>query len=315
MAFQVVWRLALLLLSLLAASIVVFVVMNVLPGNPAAVILGTQATPEAVRTLQQQLGLDQPGILRYFQWLGGMLSGDFGTSYIQHIPVGPLITQRLAVTVPLAAYGTLISLVVSIPLGVAAALNHRNWLGTLISAFSVGGLSIPAFWAGLLLAALFAVKLRWFPVIGFVPWSQNPLQSIQSLTLPALALGLIQAAVLVRYIRSAVIEVQREDFLRTARANGLTFGQAIWGHGLRNAAIPVVTVLGLQLTSLLVGAIVIENVFALPGLGLLLFQSISNRDLITVQDLVMVLTAFVLVVNFLTDLGYRFLDPRLRASS
>ena len=315
MAFQVVWRLGLLLLSLLAASILVFLVMNVLPGNPAAVILGTQATPEAIRTLEQQLGLDQPGIVRYFEWLGGMLTGDFGTSYIQHLPVGPLIGQRLAVTVPLAAYATLISLVVSVPLGIVAALNYRNWLGTLISALSVGGLSIPAFWAGLLLAALFAVKLRWFPVIGFVPWSQNPLQSLQSLTLPALALGLIQAAVLVRYIRSAVIEVQGEDFLRTARANGLTFGQAIWRHGLRNAAIPVVTVLGLQLTSLLVGAIVIENVFALPGLGLLLFQSISNRDLITVQDLVMVLTAFVLVVNFLTDLGYRLLDPRLRAAS
>ena len=162
-----------------------------------------------------------------------------------------------------------------------AGLNHRNWVGTSISAFSVGGLSIPAFWLGLVLAALFAVRLHWYPVIGFVPWSEDPLQSIQSLTLPALALGLIQAAVLTRYIRSAVIEVQGEDFLRTARANGLTFGQAIRRHGLRNAAIPVVTVIGLSVTSLLGGAIVIENVFALPGLGLLLFQSISNRDLIT----------------------------------
>ncbi|MGH7919269.1 MAG: ABC transporter permease, partial [Candidatus Dormibacteraceae bacterium] len=292
MAFQVVWRLALLVASLLVASIAVFAVMNVLPGNPAAVILGEQATPAAIHTLDQQLGLDQPGIVRYFEWLGGMLSGDFGISYIQRIPVGPLLGQRLLVTLPLALYGTLISLAISIPLGIIAALNHRNWLGTLISALSMGGLSIPAFWAGLLLASLFAVKLRLFPVIGFVPWSQNPLQSIQSLTLPALALGLIQGAILVRYVRSAVIEVQGEDFLRTARANGLTSGQAIRRHGLRNAAIPVITVLGLQLTSLLVGAIIIEEVFALPGLGLLLFQSISNRDLITVQDLVMVLTAF-----------------------
>lgn len=315
MAFQVVWRLGLLVLSLLAASIIVFVVMNVLPGNPAAVILGTQATPEAIETLSRQLGLDQPAIVRYFEWLGGMLHGDFGISYIQRIPVAPLIAERLAVTVPLAVYATLISLVISIPLGIVAGLNHRNWVGTSISAFSVGGLSIPAFWLGLILAALFAVRLHWFPVIGFVPWSEDPLQSIQSLTLPALALGLIQAAVLTRYIRSAVIEVQGEDFLRTARANGLTFGQAIRRHGLRNAAIPVVTVVGLSVTSLLGGAIVIENVFALPGLGLLLFQSISNRDLITVQDLVMVLTAFVLVVNFLTDLGYRFLDPRLRTAS
>lgn len=315
MVLQVVWRLLLLLASLVVASVAVFVVMNVLPGNPAAVILGQQATPEAIHSLDAQLGLDQPGVVRYFEWLGGLLTGDFGISYIQRIPVAPLVAQRLAVTLPLALYGTLISLVVSIPLGILAGLNHRNWLGTLISALSMGGLSIPAFWAGLLLAAIFAVKLHLFPVIGFVPWTQNPLQSIQSLTLPALALGLIQAAVLVRYVRSAIVEVQGEDFLRTARANGLTSGQAIRRHGLRNAAIPVVTVLGLQLTSLLVGAIVIENVFALPGLGLLLFQSISNRDLITVQDLVMVLTAFVLVVNFLTDLGYRLLDPRLRSAS
>ena len=314
MAIQVLWRLTLLVVSLAVASIVVFVVTNVLPGNPAYVILGQHATPNAVRALERQMGLDQPGALRYLEWVGGMLSGDFGISLLAKVPVGSLILQRLTVSGPLALLGMLVALLVSVPLGVVAGMRHRTAVGLAISALSMGGIAIPAFWAGLLLATVFALKLHWFPAIGFVPWSQNPLLSLQSLTLPALALGLIQAAVLVRYIRSAVIEVQREDFMRTARAKGLTRWQAMWRHGLRNAAIPVVTVLGLQLTSLLVGAIIIENVFVLPGLGLLLFQSISNRDLITVQDLVMVLTAFVLVVNFLTDLSYRLLDPRIRAA-
>ncbi|MGH2931066.1 MAG: ABC transporter permease [Solirubrobacteraceae bacterium] len=315
MAFQVVWRLALLFASLLVASIAVFAVMNVLPGNPAAVILGEQATPAAIHTLDQQLGLDQPGIVRYFEWLGGMLSGDFGISYIQRIPVGPLLGQRLLVTLPLALYGTLISLAISIPLGIIAALNHRNWLGTLISALSMGGLSIPAFWAGLLLASLFAVKLRLFPVIGFVPWSQNPLQSIQSLTLPALALGLIQGAILVRYVRSAVIEVQGEDFLRTARANGLTFGQAIRRHGLRNAAIPVVTAAGLFVIAMLGGTILVEQVFALPGLGSLVVQAATDHDLPVIEGVVLYFTVIVIALNLLTDLSYAWLNPKVRVAS
>ncbi|MFZ0218197.1 MAG: ABC transporter permease [Candidatus Dormiibacterota bacterium] len=315
MTVQVARRLLLLLASLVVASIVVFWITNVLPGDPAYVILGTQATPAAVRTLHEQLGLDVPGVLRYVDWLGGMLTGNFGTSITSKVPVGPLLLQRLSVSGPLAIFGMLIAIVVSVPLGVVAGVWHRNLVGLLISGLSMGGIAIPAFWAGLLLITIFALHLHWLPAGSFVPWSLNPLQSLQSLILPAFALGLIQAAVLVRYIRSAVIEVQQEDFMRTARAKGLTRWQAMWRHGLRNASIPVVTVLGLQLTSLLVGAIVIENVFVLPGLGQLLFQSIGNRDLVTAQDLVMVLTAFVLVVNFLTDLGYRLLDPRLRAAT
>src|SRR5207249_6671459 len=199
--------------------------------------------------------------------------------------------------------------------GLLAGVNYRNRVGAVISALSLIGIAVPAFWAGLLLATLFAIQLKLLPAGGFVDWSEDPLAAMQSLILPAVALGLVQAAVLTRYVRSAIIDVQREDFLRTARAKGLTRWQALRRHGFRYAAIPVVTILGVQLTGLLVGSVVIENVFVLPGLGRLLFQSVGNRDLIVVQDLVMLLTAVVLVVNFLVDVSYRFLDPRIRSTA
>ena len=315
MLIQVVTRLGWLVVSLVVASILVFTVVNVLPGDVAAVMLGTSATPEAVATLRHQLGLDQPGWLRYLQWVGGMLHSDFGTSLLSHSDVGPLIFQKLAVSGPLALASALISVALAIPLGVLAGVHYRRLSGALISLVSLVGIAVPAFWAGLLLATVFAIQLHLFPAGGFVDWSESPIGALRSLVLPALALGLVQAAVLTRYIRSAIIDVQREDFLRTARAKGLTRWQALSRHGFRYAAIPVVTILGIQLTGLLVGAIVIENVFVLPGLGRLLFQSVGNRDLIVVEDLVMVLTAVVLFVNFVIDLSYRFLDPRIRSSA
>jgi peptide/nickel transport system permease protein len=244
-----------------------------------------------------------------------MLRSDFGTSLLSHSDVGPLITQKLSVSAPLALSSALIAVALSLPLGVLAGVNYRRISGTLISAISLLGIAVPAFWAGLLLATVFAIQLKWLPAGGFVDWSDSPLGAARSLILPALALGLVQAAVLTRYVRSAIIDVQREDFIRTARAKGMTRWQALRRHGFRYAAIPVITILGIQLTSLLVGAIVVENVFVLPGLGRLLFQSVGNRDLIVVQDLVMLLTAVVLVVNFLVDLSYRFLDPRIRSSA
>jgi peptide/nickel transport system permease protein len=314
MAVQVTTRLGILLLSLWAASVLVFAVVNVLPGDPATVVLGTNATPESLRLLRQQMGLDQPGWERYLTWVLGILHGDFGSSLLSRSPVGPEILDKLSVSAPLAAIASVIALALALPLGVLAGVRHRRLSGSVISALSLGGIAIPSFWFGLLLVTLFAITLRLLPAGGFVPWSDDPLAALRSLLLPALALGVVQAAVLTRYVRSAVIEVQREDFIRTARAKGLTRGQALRRHGLRNAAIPVVTVLGIQLTSLLVGAIVIENVFVLPGLGRLLLQSVGNRDLVLVQDLVVLLTGVVLVVNFLVDLSYRFIDPRIRAS-
>lgn len=314
MAVQLAARLGLLVLSLAVASVVVFAAVNLLPGNPALVILGTNATQETLHALEQQLGLDQPAWQRYVAWVGGMLHGDFGTSVISKSPVGPEILQKLSVSAPLALLSMVVALLVAIPLGVLAGVRYRRLSGVIVSTLSLGGIAIPAFWFGLILITVFAVRLRWLPASGFVPWDEDPFSALRSLLLPALALGLIQAAVLTRFIRSAIVEVQREDFIRTARAKGLTRWQALRRHGVRNAAIPVVTVLGVQLTSLLVGAIVIENVFVLPGLGRLLFQSIGNRDLVTVQDLVMVITGVVLVVNFLVDVSYRLIDPRIRAA-
>jgi peptide/nickel transport system permease protein len=315
MGVQIAIRTGWLLVSLFVASILVFAVVNVLPGDVAAVVLGTNATPEALDTLRHQLGLDQPAWLRYLQWIGGMLRSDFGTSLLSHSAVGPLILQKLSVSGPLALASAVIALALALPLGVLAGTHYRRAQGAIISAVSLIGIAVPAFWAGLLLATVFAIQLKLLPAGGFIDWSESPLGAVRSLVLPALALGLVQAAVLTRYIRSAIIEVQREDFLRTARAKGLTRWQALQRHGFRYAAIPVVTVLGIQLTGLLVGAIVIENVFVLPGLGRLLFQSVGNRDLIVVQDLVMLLTAIVLIVNFLIDLSYRLLDPRIRSSA
>src|SRR6202048_2982422 len=314
MAVQVTTRLGILLLSLWAASVLVFAVVNVLPGDPATVVLGTNATPESLRLLGGLRGLDRPGWERYLAWVWGILHGDFGTSLLSRSPVGPDILDKLAVSVPLAGLASVIAPALALPLGVLAGVRHRKLSGSLISALSLGGIAIPGFWFGLLLVTLFAIRLRLLPAGGFVPWSEDPLAALRSLLLPALALGVVQAAVLTRYVRSAVIEVQREDYMRTARAKGLTRAQALRRHGLRNAAIPVVTVLGIQLTSLLVGAVVIENVFVLPGLGRLLFQAVGNRDLVTVQDLVVLLTTVVLVVNFLVDISYRLLDPRIRAA-
>lgn len=299
--------------SLVAASLLVFLVVNLLPGDVATVMLGTNATPENVAILRHQLGLDQPLWIRYLQWLWGILRGDLGVSVLSHTQIGPLLVQKMSVSGPLALLAAVIALLVSVPVGVVAGVRYRRLSGAVISALSLGGIAIPAFWAGLLLATIFAVKLGLFPAGGFVDWGEDPVAAARSLVLPAVALGLVQAAVLTRFIRSAIIEVQREDFIRTARAKGLTRWQALRRHGFRNAAIPVVTVLGIQITSLLVGAIVIENVFVLPGLGRLLFQSVGNRDLIVVEDLVMLLTAVVLVVNFLVDLSYRVLDPRIRS--
>ena len=311
MAWQLSSRLGILLLSLLAASLLIFLVVKVLPGDPAQVVLGVNATPEALAQLRHQMGLDLPAWERYLLWAGGMLHGDFGTSQVSGAPVADLVLQKLAVSGPLALLGAAASLALALPLGVVAGVRYRRLSGTVISALSLGGIAIPAFWGALLLITLFAITLRVLPSGGFVAWSDDPLRALRSLVLPALSLALVQGAILTRYIRSAIVDVLREDYIRTARAKGLTRWQALRRHGFRNAAIPVVTVLGLQLTSLLVGAIVIENVFFLPGLGRMLFQAIGNRDLEVIQATVMLLTGAVLVVNFLVDVSYRLLDPRI----
>ncbi len=307
-------RLGFLVLTLAVASIVIFVLCAWLPGDPATTLLGTQATPAAVKQLQHQLGTDRPITTQYVSWVGGLLRGDFGTSYITKLNVWPQIESRLGVTGSLVLVGMVFAVLIAVPVGIFTAVRNRTVSGVAVSGLTQIGLAIPAFWVGILLSFFFAVKLDVLPPGGYVSFRVDPLEWIRHLILPGVSLALVQGAVLSRYVRSAVLEVMREDYIRTARAGGATFTGALLRHGLRNASIPVVTVLGVQLATLLIGAIVIESVFTMPGLGLMLLQGVGNRDLVLVEGTVMVLVGAVLILNFLVDLLYIALDPRLRRS-
>jgi len=307
-------RTAVFLVSTAVAGVLVFAFMAVLPGDPAEVALGVNATPEALAELRRQFGTDRPPVAQFLDWFGGLATGDFGTSYVTSAPIGPQISDRLGVTVVLVGGGMLAALLIAVPAGTFAAVHHRNPLGVVISAFSQVGIAIPAFLAGILLVFVFAVQAQALPSGGYVPLAEDPVEWFRSLLLPWLSLGLVQGAVLTRYVRSAVLDVMREDYLRTARAKGRGRMGALWRHGLRNAAVPVVTVLGLQLATLLIGAVVVERVFVIPGLGDLLLNGVAARDLLLVQGVVMVLVAAVLLINFVVDVAYAALDPRLRGA-
>jgi len=312
MILRFVERIAALAASLAVSSILVFGFMAVLPGDPARVALGVNASDAAVAVMRTDFGLDRPLVSQYFSWVGGMLRFNLGDSYISRAPIGPQIADRLQVSLWLVGTSMLIAVVIAVPVGSIMAVWHRRISGLLLSAASQVGVAIPAFLAGILLITVFAVRLGWLPANGWTPPAEDPEMFLKQLTLPALSLGLVQGAVLTRYVRSSVLEILREDFLRTARAKGLRPMQALIRHGLRNASVPVVTVLGLQLATLLVGAVVVERVFVIPGLGSLLLDAVANRDLILVQDVVMILVVAVLVVNFVVDLLYVAIDPRMR---
>ncbi|MDQ3617071.1 MAG: ABC transporter permease [Actinomycetota bacterium] len=315
MILRLMQRVAILLVSLAVSSVIVFGFMAVLPGDPARVALGVSSSEEAVTQLREEFGLDRSVPAQYFSWVHGLVTFDPGSSYISRAPIGPQIADRLQVTLWLVATAMILAFVLAIPIGTLMAVRHRKVSGLLLSGISQVGVAVPAFLAGILLITVFAVGLGWLPANGWTPPAQDPVMFASQLVLPCLSLGVVQAAVLTRYVRSAVLDVLREDYLRTARAKGLQPMQALFKHGLRNASVPVVTVLGLQLATLLVGAVVVERVFVIPGLGSLLLDSVSNRDLIMVQDVVMVLVVAVLLVNFLVDLLYLAIDPRLRAGA
>lgn len=300
-----------LLLTLLAVSLLIFVVMDVLPGDPAAVMLGTSAQPDTLAALRHAMGLDQPVMLRYGRWLGGMVTGDFGLSTTYGVPAADLLWQRVAVTVPLAVMAILLSVAIAVPLGVMAAARRGRAVDYLAAVFAQFSIAVPAFWVGLLLIILFATRLGWMPSGGFPGWSAGIMPALGALVLPSIALALPQAGVLTRVTRAAVLDVLDEDFVRTARAKGLSHGAVLWRHAVPNALIPVVTVLGLQFTFLIAGAVLIENIFRLPGLGQLAYQALARRDLIVMQDVVLFFAASVIVTNFLVDLSYLVLDPRL----
>jgi peptide/nickel transport system permease protein len=299
--------------TLVGASVVIFLVLDILPGNAALTILGADASPAAVEALSHKLGLDQPALHRYLGWIFGLLRGDLGVSYAYDTPVSELIAGGLAISLPLAVMAMALTALIALSLGVFAAARHGSLADTGVMGVSQIGIAIPNFWFAILLILLFAVQLRWFSAGGFPGWADGPLAALRALILPAVALAVVQAAILARVTRSSIIEVMREDFVRTARAKGLTKRAALWRHVLRNAMIPVVTIMGLQFANLIAGTVVIENVFYLPGLGRLIFQAINNRDLIVVRDCVMLLAALVVAVNFAIDLIYVAIDPRLKA--
>jgi peptide/nickel transport system permease protein len=304
-------RTASLVASLVVASLVIFLVLEVVPGDPASFMLGMNAQPETVAALRSELGLDAGALHRYVAWVGGVLTGDFGTSYAYRTPVSGMILDRVQVSLPLALLSLALSTAIAFPIGLWAAARRGTPTDTGIMAATQVGVALPNFWFAMLLVLLFAVRLRWLPAGGFPGWA-DPVAAVKALLLPALALALPQAAILSRVMRSALVDTMSEDFIRTARAKGLTRWQVLTRHALRNALIPVLTIIGLQFSFLLAGAIIIENVFFLPGLGRLVFQAISQRDLIVVKSVVLLLVVAVVLVNYVVDLAYLAVDPRLR---
>ena len=305
-------RLLSLALSLLVASAVIFLMLEVLPGDPARFMLGINAQPDTVAALRTELGLDGTTIERYLRWITGLLRGEMGISYTYRVPVQELVSARIAVSAPLAGYALLLSTLIAIPVGLLAAALRGTVADYGIMGLTQLGIAIPNFWFGMLLVLGFAITWKLFPSGGFPGWDAGFWAGLRALTLPAVALALPQASILARVMRSAVIEVLSQDFIRTARAKGLSRTQALTRHALRNALVPVLTILGLQFSFLLAGAIIIENVFYLPGLGRLIFQAINQRDLIVVESAVMLLVFAVITVTFLTDIAYGLADPRLR---
>ena len=299
-------------ITLVVAAAAVFFLLDRLPGDPAQFILGINASPDAVASLRNQLGLDLPLWQRFTDWLLAMFRGDFGVSYTQSAPVAALIGERLWVTLPLAGFAMVLSMAIGLPIGILAARRRGSWLDTGLMLLAQMGIAVPNFWFGMLLVLLFSITLRWLPPGGFTPWQEDFWAALRAMVLPSLALALPQAAILARIMRTALVDVQNADFIRTARAKGMTLGEAVWRHGVRNALLPILTILGLQFAFLISGTVVVENVFYLPGLGRLIFTAISERDLILVRGAVIILIAAVTASMFIVDVLYAVVDPRLR---
>ncbi|MEO9650402.1 MAG: ABC transporter permease [Roseobacter sp.] len=301
-----------LLVSLVIASLVIFAVIEIAPGDPASFMLGINAQPETLAALRSELGLDAGKPQRYAAWVSGMLTGDFGTSYTYRTPVSQMVADRIGVSLPLAIYALTLSMLIALPAGLYAASRRGKLVDLSVMGATQMGVAVPNFWFAMMLVLVLAIKWRWFPAGGFPGWDDGFWACLRALTLPAIALALPQAAILTRVLRSALLDVLGEDYMRSARAKGLSRRQTLWRHGLRNAMIPVLTIIGLQFSFLFAGTIIIEQVFYLPGLGRLIFQSISARDLIVVESVVMLVVFGVIIINFLVDLAYAAVDPRLR---
>ncbi|MCX4237540.1 ABC transporter permease [Streptomyces ortus] len=306
-------RLAFLLVSLALASVVLFVLLRLLPGDPANALTSVGASPEQIAAARHSIGSDRPLPEQFTHWLGQLTSGDLGTSFVSSLPVGPEVTARLNVTVPLTLAAFVLAVVIAVPVGFVAAYKRRTWYGAVLSGISQLGIAVPVFWLGMILIAVFALNAGWLPSGGFPQdgWAA-PAEAVRSLVLPVVTIALVMGASLIRYVRSATLDVLGSDYLRTARALGASFPKAMWRHGLRNASVPVISILGIELASTLLGAVVVESVYALPGLGSLLATGIAQHDYPVVQGVLFVSTLAVLLIGFAADLIQRVIDPRLR---
>jgi peptide/nickel transport system permease protein len=297
---------------LLFLSMIVFTIVRLIPGDPAAVMLGTESTPQAMAQIRHEMGLDQPLPVQYALWLRNVLAGNFGTSWVSKQPALALILGALPVTLQLVAASFLVALLIAFPAGIFAALRPRSWVDQGATTFALLGVSLPSFWLGIMLILLFALGLRWLPPSGYLALTRDPLGALRATLLPALTLGVALAAPLTRFLRSGMLDVLGLDYVRTARAKGLGERAVVARHALGNALLSVVTVLGLQLGALLGGSIVIEQVFGWPGLGRLSLAAIQQRDYGLVQGIVLFVAAGFVLVNFVEDLVYLYLDPRIR---
>ncbi len=305
-------RILIFAITIFVASLVIFLLLDILPGDPARFILGINADTEAVAALREQMGLNLPIWERFWHWFFGLLRADLGISVTQNVPVAELIGERLLVSLPLAFFALILAIIIGIPIGIIAAQNRAKFIDSFLMILAQIGIAVPNFWFAMLLVLLFSVTLNILPTGDFVPWSEDPIASLRSLILPSIALALPQAAILARIMRTSLVDISSADFIRTARAKGLTKKQAIWRHGVRNAILPIMTILGLQFAFLIAGTVIVENVFYLPGLGKLIFIAISERDLILVRGAIIILVLIVSFVMMLVDIAYQLIDPRLR---
>jgi peptide/nickel transport system permease protein len=315
MLTYVLRRSGFLLVSLVVAMVVIFVLLRLLPGDPANALLSIDATPEQIAAARAQVGSDQPLWQQFTTWASQLVRFDLGDSYISSRPVGPEIAARLAITLPLTLLAFVLALIVSLVVGITAAVKSDRWYGVVLSGFSQLGVAVPVFWVGVILVWIFALQLGLLPSGGFPrdDW-ENPADALRSLTLPVIAIAIVMSASLSRYVRSATLDVLGSDYLRTARAGGSGMTEALLRHGVRNASVPVVAVLGIELSTTLLGAVVVESVFTLPGLGSLLLTGIEQHDYANIQGVLVVSTLFVLLVGFAADIAQRLIDPRLRTS-
>jgi peptide/nickel transport system permease protein len=308
----VVRRLVQVVPVLLFASVVVFLMIYLVPGDPVLAVLGAEARPEQVAVMRQQMGLDRPLVVQYGRWLGRVVRGDLGVSFINSYPVWALVGLKLPATLSLAAGALTVALAISLPLGITAALRQGSWVDRVAVGFTALGLSVPTFWLGVLLVLLFSLRLQWLPASGYVPLLTAPALSLRHLLLPSLTLGIFIAAILTRFVRSAMLEVIRQDYVRTARAKGLPEGRVVLRHALRNAFIPVLTVIALQVGNLLGGAVITESIFDFPGVGQLILYAVTTKDYTVVQGTLLLLVFAFVMINLLTDVAYAVLDPRVR---